>query len=137
MLQPRRRPTLVEVIGVELSPEFASVRPLRAAMFHATAPTTGELAGLLVGSRRDAAERWQPALDVVTLEAVIVHGVHLNLTKVRDPGVDRHGWPLFGRVRVGQTLVVYVRNDERELRELRAVLVLRGGESRRRGSRER
>ena len=99
-------------------------------MFHARASTSGQLAGLLVGSRRDAREQWQPAIDAVTVEAVIVHGVSLHIGPWQD--LIQHGdlgWPVFGRVRAGQTLVVYVRNDARELRELRAVLAMGGNGS--------
>lgn len=96
-------------------------------MFHARAPSAGQLAGLLVGSRRDASDTWQPAIDAVMVEAVIVHGVSLNIGPWQDLIADGDlGWPLFGVVRRGQTLVVYLRNDARELRELRAVLVLHG-----------
>ena len=115
--------------GVELSPASALVRPGRAAMFHTRANAAGQLAGLLVGSRRNDGDAWRPAIDVVTVEAVIVHGVSLHIGPWQDLIADGDlGWPLFGSVRLGQTLVVYVRNDERELRELRAVLVLHGGE---------
>jgi hypothetical protein len=120
------------MFGVALSPEFASVRPRSVAMFQASAPTTAELAGLLVGARRSALEDWAPASDVVSVDAVIIHGVHVQLARSREVLIDgKLGWPLVGRVRAGQTLVVYLRNDEREPRELRAVLVLRNGELRR------
>lgn len=96
-------------------------------MFHTCASSAGQLAGLLVGARRNDAEQWQPAIDAVTVEAVIVHGVSLHIGPWQD--LIAHGdlgWPLFGVVRPGQTLVVYVRNNARELRELRAVLALQG-----------
>lgn len=102
-------------------------------MFHTRASASGQLAGLLVGSRRDDSEDWRPALDVVTVEAVIVHGVSLHIGPWQDLIADGDiGWPVFGTVRAGQTLVVYVRNDERELRELRAVLVMHGERKERR-----
>jgi len=96
-------------------------------MFHARASTSGQLGGLLVGARRNAGEEWKPAIDAVTVEAVIVHGVSLHIGPWQDLIASGDlGWPLFGPVRPGQTLVVYVRNDARDLRELRAVLVLHG-----------
>lgn len=118
------------MFGLELSPASAFVRPLRTAMFHTRATSAGQLAGLLVGARRNEREQWRPAIDAVTVEAVIVHGVSLHIGPWRD--LIAHGdlgWPLFGSVRSGQTLVVYVRNDGRELVELRAVLALRGNGS--------
>lgn len=116
-----------------MSPASALVRPQRSAMFHTRANAAGQLAGLLVGARRTARDDWQPAIDAVTVEAVIVHGVSLHIGPWRDLIAQGDlGWPVFGRVRPGQTLVVYVRNDARELRELRAVLVLQGGEGDRR-----
>jgi hypothetical protein len=130
--------TLGGMFGVALSPEFVPARPRGLVMFQGAAPATAELAGLLVGARRGAFEDWQPASDVVSVDAVIVHGVHVQLARTRQTLLDgKLGWPLTGRVRIGSTLAVYLRNDERELRELRAVLVLRSDErawSRRRAS---
>ena len=113
--------------GLELFPPSRLVRPKRAACFHSHAYGSGELVGLMVGARKNANEPWQPALDSVTVEAVVVHGVSLHIGPIQ--GLVRPGdigYPLFARVRDGQTLVVYVRNNARELRELRAVLVTRG-----------
>jgi len=131
--------TLGGMFGVALIPEFVPARPRGIVMFQGAAPTTAELVGLLVGARRDAGEDWQPASDVVSVDAVIVHGVHVQLARSRQTLLDgKLGWPLTGRVRIGATLAVYLRNDERELRELRAVLVLRpeerGWPARRRAS---
>jgi len=96
-------------------------------MFHGRAAAAGQLAGLLVGSRRDEFDPWTPAIDAITVEAVIVHGVSLHIGPWADfINAGDLGWPVFGRVRGGQTLAVYVRNDARELRELRAVLALHG-----------
>jgi hypothetical protein len=115
-----------------MAPVSAFVRPERAAMFHTRCPSAGDLAGLLVGSRRESRDAWTPAIAAVTVEAVIVHGVSLPIGPWQDLIADGDiGWPLFGRVRVGQTLVVYIRNDAREIRELRAVLVLAGAGGRR------
>ena len=121
--------------GVELSPESARVRPTRAAMFH-TYRASGQLAGLLVGSRRSSVDAWQPAIERVTVEAVIVQGRSLHIGPWQDLiGDGDIGWPLFGHVHAPQSFVVYVRNDEPELVELRAVLVLHGDERRQPGRR--
>jgi hypothetical protein len=96
-------------------------------MFHTRAASAGQLAGLLVGARHDARDEWRPAIDAVTVEAVIIHGVSLHIGPWQDLiALGDMGWPLFGRFRSGHTLVVFVRNDAREARELRAVLALHG-----------
>jgi len=103
---------------------------MRTAMFHTRATGAGQLAGLLVGTRRNEREQWRPAIDAITVEAVIVHGVSLHIGPWRDLiAAGDLGWPLFGSVRSGQTLVAYVRNDGRELVELRAVLAMHGNGS--------
>lgn len=115
------------MIGLELSPQSAWVQPYRTAMFHARANRGAQLAGVLVGARSDPDEPWAPAIDTITVEAVIVHGISLHIGPWQDLIEDGDvGWPLFGAggVAPGQMLVVYVRNDTPELRELRVVLAL-------------
>lgn len=109
--------------GVELSPASALVRPGRSVLFSTRSPTTGNLIGLLIGGRRDAREAWQVAIDAVAVELLAVHGVAMHIGPWQDLApVDGIGWPVFARVRTGQTIAVCVRNDARELRELRCVL---------------
>ncbi|MGD9603912.1 MAG: hypothetical protein AB7O21_19630 [Gammaproteobacteria bacterium] len=87
---------------------------------------SGRLAGVLVGARRSSVDAWRPAIDSVTVESVVVHGVSLAIGPWADLIVDGDiGWPLFGNAR-GGTFVVYVRNDAPELRELRVVVALHG-----------
>jgi len=112
------------MVGIELSPHSAHVRPQRLAMFHARAPANGELVGVLVGVF--VGDRWEPALTGTTLESVIVHGVKVHLAPFAGMiDGDRVGWLVSARVRAGQTLVVYVRNDRPGTAELRSVLVVR------------
>jgi hypothetical protein len=111
------------VRGVELWPESAIVAPYRVAMFYAVAE--GKLAGLLVGSRASDRDEWQPAIDRITVESVVVEGRSLHIGPWQDLIGDTDiGWPLFGYA--SGRFVVYVRNDESRVRELRAVLVLHG-----------
>lgn len=115
------------MFGLELSPASAFVRPYRSACFH-THAASGKLAGLLVGGRASSIDAWQPAIERVTVEAVIVQGISLHIGPWQDLIASGDlGWPLFGSVSAPQSFVVYVRNDAPELRELRAVLVLHGG----------
>ncbi len=105
------------------------VRPLASAMFY-THAATGSLRALLVGARVGGGE-WQPAIETVTIEHVIVQGIKLRHGR---HSIDI-GWPLFGSVHAPQSFVVFVRNDAPELRELRVVLALDGesdGRARRR-----
>lgn len=114
------------MFGVELSPVSAIVRPLRVVMFDAIAPCNGSLAGVLVGTRRGDDE-WAPAVGAVTIDAVLVHGVKAQgLLPFVELDDGNTGWRVTANVRSGQTLAVYIRNDLRELRELRAVLVMHG-----------
>lgn len=115
---------------VELSPAAQRVRALRSAMFSARAPTSGELVGVIVGERRNAEHPWNPAAGLVTVESLIVHGVVLPTVGRSSEVGGGYGWQLLHRARValGNTLVVFLRNDQREPRELRAVLVLQGRE---------
>lgn len=116
--------------GVELTPGSALVRPYESAMFH-THEASGRLLALLVGAR--TSNVWQPAIASVTIEHVIVQGVKQR----HGPHALDIGWPLFCSARAPQSVVVFVRNDSPERRELRAVLVLDGDEfassTRRRG----
>lgn len=106
--------------GVELHPESALVRPLQSAMFY-THDASGRLLALLVGARGRGGD-WQPAIETVTIEHVIVRGIKLAHGR---QAIDI-GWPLFGSVHAPQSFVVFVRNDAAELRELRVVLALDG-----------
>lgn len=112
--------------GVELSPASALVRPYREAMF-CSHRVGGQLAGLLIGSRRNARDDWRSAIDDVTVTHVIARGISLAIGPWQDLiAAGDLGWPLFGAAR--SPLVVYVRNDRPELVELRAVVVLHGGD---------
>lgn len=110
--------------GIELSPSVALVGASRSLMFTTRAPTSATIVGLLVGARRDAREEWTPAIERVTVELVAIHGVKLGGGLALLP--ERDGWHVFGRVRVGQTIAVCVRNDHRAPIELRAVLAIDG-----------
>lgn len=100
------------------------MRALHSTMFSARAPNSGELAGLIVGASRGPADPWRPACGLVTVESVIVHGVHVQLGLASELDGSGYGWRLFHRVSAGNTLVVFVRNDLRVPCDLRAVLVL-------------
>lgn len=110
--------------GIELSPAVALVGPSRSLLFTAQAPTSAAIVGLLVGSRRSARDEWTPAIERVTIELVAIHGVKLGGGLALLP--ERDGWHVFGRVRVGQSIAVCVRNDHRAPIELRAVLAIEG-----------
>lgn len=104
--------------GVELCPGLAWVRRHRSAMFFSY-EVTGRVSALLVGARQRGGE-WEPAIETVTIEMVIVNGVKIAHGRSR---VGRIGWPVFGGASLGQSFVVYVRNDgdDRELRVVAAI----------------
>jgi len=112
------------VNGIELDPPSAFVAPGRSQLFQADAPTSAAVIGLLVGVRRDARHAWMPAIERVAIELVAIHGVRLGGGIALLP--DRDGWHLAGRVQVGQSIAVCVRNDHRYAVELRAVLAITG-----------
>jgi len=91
---------------------------------------------VLVGGRAVDADAWQVAIPFVRVEAIVIHGVSLPIGPWQDLiAAGDVAWPCVARVRIGQTLVVIVRNDAPELRELRVVLVADGtGAGRSRGA---
>ena len=114
------------VAGIELSPVSALVRPGGSVLFSARSTTSARIVGLLVGSRRDDQDDWAPAIDLARVELVAIHGVKIPIWQdlVHDDGAA--GWRLFGSVACGKTIAVCIRNDARESRELRAVLLVEG-----------
>jgi hypothetical protein len=120
------------VAGIELQPASAFVGPLRSALFQARAPSSAVIVGLLVGSRLGD-DDWTPAIERVTVELVAIHGVKLGGGIAMLP--EGLGWQFYGRVRIGETIAVCVRNDQRAVVELRAVLAIEGGGEARRESR--
>ena len=107
-------------------------------MFGGRSPHSAQLAGLLVGRRRLDVDRWEVAIPFVRVEAIVVHGISLPIGPWQDLIAPSDvGWPVFGRVRLDDTIAVFIRNDAPELRELRAVLVVHGGDGRDRGPRDR
>jgi hypothetical protein len=84
--------------------------------------------------RRNELDDWRPAIGDITVTAVVSHGIRLQIGPWQDLVRDGDiAWPLFGHARA--PLCVYVRNDGRELIELRAVVVLNGDGDRARPTR--
>lgn len=110
--------------GIELSPQSALVKPGCKVLFSSRSTTSARIVGLLVGCRRDEQDDWAPAVDVAHVELVAIHGVVIPIWQdlIHDDGAA--GWRLFGSVAHGKTIAVCIRNDAREPRELRAVLLV-------------
>ena len=95
---------------------------------------SGPIKGLLVGVRRTELDDWRPAIGSVTVTAVVSRGLRLPVRAWQDFTHDEIAWSVHGSA--CPPFCVYVRNDGREMVELRAVVVLQGdaehGGSRRR-----
>lgn len=77
-------------------------------------------------------------MPFVRVESIVIHGHSLPIGPWQDLIAPSDiGWPVFGSISYGSTIAVFIRNDAAELRELRAVLVVHGGDGRGRGPRDR
>ena len=94
-------------------------------LFRSRASSASTLLGVLVGARRDARSAWEPAIGNVTIEAVVIHGISLQIGPWIDLA-DPYGCPLFGNLRFGNTIAVFVRSNYPQTRELRTVIVCAG-----------
>lgn len=114
------------MIGIELSPAVALVGQRSRVMFQAIAPASAQVVGLLVGARYAArrGEIWKPAIDHVTVELVAIHGIVLGGGRALLP--ERDGWRFNGSMRVGDTIAVCIRNDQRRALDVRCVLAVDG-----------